>query len=94
MKNFRAAINGELDKLDLKWRALPLKTQCKYVIVFFMLYLLLGIGVLAKVWYDLGKEDQISINHIESTARVNGESLSKDSVLINNKNLRNGRERE
>ena len=55
----------------------------------------MGIGVLVKVCYDLGKEDRhIEIGHIESPSIGDGTSLRADSILNNNKKLRNGRERE
>ncbi|KXH84917.1 nitrogen regulatory IIA protein [Chryseobacterium kwangjuense] len=95
MKNFRNTIESELERLDNRWQALPLKTQCKYVIILFTFYLTMGIGVLVKVCYDLGKEDRhIEIGHIESPSIGDGTSLRADSILINNKKFRNGRERE
>ncbi|RKF37119.1 nitrogen regulatory IIA protein [Sphingobacterium siyangense] len=95
MKNFRNTIESELEKLDNKWQALPLKTQCRYVIILFAFYLTMGIGVLVKVCYDLGKEDrQMEISHIESPSISEGSSAMKDSSLINYKKYINGRERK
>lgn len=95
MKNIRNTIESELEKLDERWQALPLKTQCSYVIVLFTFYLIMGIGVLVKVCYDLGREDRhMGINHIESPSVRNGVSLEKDSIIINDKKYSNGRERE
>lgn len=95
MKNFRNTIESELEKLDNRWQALPLKTQCRYVIILFAFYLIMGIGVLVKVCYDLGKEDrQMKISHIESPSISDGSSARKDSTIIKYKKYRNGRERE
>lgn len=95
MKNFRNTIESELERLDNKWQALPLKTQCKYVIILFAFYLTMGIGVLVKVYYDLGKEDRhIEIGHIESPSISDGGLSRGDSILNNNKKYSNGRERE
>lgn len=95
MKNLRTVIEQKLEHLDLQWRDLPLKVQCRYVIIFFTFYFLVCIGVLATVWYELGKDDhEMEINHIESPAVRKGEPLKPDSVLNNPKNLGHGRERE
>lgn len=95
MKNFRTVIENKVEQLDQKWRTLPLKAQCKYVIILFTCYFLVCIIMLATVWYELGKDDhEIAINHIESPVIVQGESIKKDSVLSNPKNYSNGRERE
>lgn len=94
MKNFRNTIESELERLDDKWQALPLRTQCKYVLILFFFYLVMGIGVLVKVCYDLGKKDQpIEISHIQTPPADDATALGEDS-LINSKKYRNGRERE
>lgn len=95
MKNIRTKITEELERLDAKWRALPLKTQIRYVIMLFAFYLLMGIGVLIKVCYDLGREEgHMEIQHIESSGVVSDGSADKDSVVSNSKNSDNGRERK
>lgn len=93
MKNIRTTIDNELEKLDLRWRNLPVKTQIRYVLYLFAFYLLMGVGVLVKVFYDLGRADKISIRHIEVPAIIQNESSEKDSVT-NSKTSRHGRERE
>lgn len=45
------------NKLDKRWRALPVGKQHKYTLYFFIGYLLLTAGVILKVWYDAGKSD-------------------------------------
>lgn len=96
MKNIRNTIEQELDKLDDKWQALPLRTQVRYVIVLFSCYLILGIGVLVKVCYDLGRENNnsIAIKHIDPPPVVQDGSVGKNAESNANKNQRNGRERE
>ncbi|OJZ01215.1 nitrogen regulatory IIA protein [Sphingobacterium sp. 40-24] len=90
MKNIRTAIDNELDKLDLRWRNLPVKKQIRYVLYLFAFYLLMGVGVLVKVFYDLGRGDKIDISHIEVPAVIHNESSQKDSVT-NSKHMENGR---
>ncbi|REC61838.1 nitrogen regulatory IIA protein [Chryseobacterium pennae] len=95
MKNIRTTIEQELDKLDNKWQALPLRTQVRYVIILFACYLIIGIGVLVKVCYDLGKENNnISIKHIEAPPLMQDASVSNETEINRNKNQENGRERE
>ena len=55
------------NKLDKRWRALPVGKQHKYTLYFFIGYLLLTAGVILKVWYDAGKADNnLVIEHIEN----------------------------
>lgn len=93
MKNIRTTIDKELEKLDLRWRNLPVRKQIRYVLYLFAFYLLMGVGVLVKVFYDLGKGDKIDISHIELPAVIRNESSMIDSVT-NPKHIENGRERE
>jgi hypothetical protein len=93
MKNIRTTIDNELEKLDLRWRNLPVRKQIRYVLYLFAFYLLMGVGVLVKVFYDLGKGDKIDISHIELPAFIRNESSMIDSVT-NPKHIENGRERE
>lgn len=53
----------------------------------------MGVGVLVKVFYDLGKGDKIDISHIEVPAVIHNESSLKDSAR-NPKTIHNERERE
>lgn len=55
------------DRLDDRWRELPVRKQHKYTLYFFLGYLMLTAGVIAKVWYDTGKsEKDMKIRHIEN----------------------------
>jgi hypothetical protein len=58
MKKLRAAINQWFDRLDERWRLLPINKQHQYTMCFFAAYLTLTAWVLLKVWYDAGKGDK------------------------------------
>lgn len=88
MKKLRANIDRYFDKLDDRWRALPLRKQHQYTLYFFVGYLLLTIAVIGKVMYDTGaSENDIHIEHIENPF-LNSKKPSKlqDSILIILKN--------
>lgn len=55
------------DKLDERWKTLPIGKQHRYTLYFFIVYLLLTAGVVFKVWYDAGKSGNgMVIEHIEN----------------------------
>lgn len=85
----RTTIDNELEKLDLKWRNLPVRTQIRYVLYLFAFYMLLGVGVMIKVFYDLGKDDGMEVRHIGAPSVIKGDPISNKV-----KNNKNGRERE
>lgn len=67
MNSLRAKMDVYFEKLDEKWRALPVGRQHKYTLYFFVAYLILTAGVIFKVWYDAGKPDNnMVIEHIEN----------------------------
>ena len=67
MKKLRANIDSYFDKLDERWRTLPLRKQHQYTLYFFVGYLLLTAGVIFKVWYDTAKSgNDMVIEHIEN----------------------------
>lgn len=67
MKKLRANISTWFDKLDKQWRALPVQQQYKYLLYCFLVYLILTIVVILKVWYDTGKSNhRVVIEHIEN----------------------------
>lgn len=67
MKKLRVRLAAGLSKLGSRWQALPVKKQQKYILLLFIFYLLLSIGVILKVWYDLLQPDQrMTIEHIEN----------------------------
>ena len=43
------------DKLDERWRVLPIQKQHQCMLYFFVGYLLLTAGVIGKVWYETSK---------------------------------------
>ena len=77
------------DRLDDRWRALPVRKQHQYTLYFFLGYLMLTAGVIAKVWYDTGKsENDMHIEHIENPVLKKKESPAslQDSISIILKN--------
>ncbi|UTG65264.1 nitrogen regulatory IIA protein [Elizabethkingia anophelis] len=74
MKKLRENMDRYFDKLDDRWRALPVRKQHQYTLYFFVGYLLLTAGVVLKVWYDAGKSDDIVIEHIENPVLKKRES--------------------
>lgn len=78
------------EQLDERWRALPVRKQHKYTLYFFLGYLMLTAGVIAKVWYDTGKsENDMHIEHIENPVLKKKESPAslQDSIstILKNK---------
>ena len=63
------------DKLDERWRELPLRKQHHYTLYFFVGYLLLTMAVIGKVMYDTSKSgNDIIIEHIENPVLKKSES--------------------
>jgi len=55
------------DKLDERWRVLPIQKQHQCMLYFFVGYLLLTAGVIGKVWYETSKSNnEMVIEHIEN----------------------------
>jgi len=96
MKKLRVNMDRLFDKLDERWRTLPLRKQCQYTLYFFVGYLLLTVAVIGKVWYDTSKfRNGIAIEHIENPVfKKKSESPARlqDTVSINLKNKFYGRE--
>ncbi len=90
MKKLRENINQYLDHLDKRWLSLPIHKQHLYTLYFFVFYLLLTVGVIAKVCYEVGRsESKMSIEHIENPVlkkNVKPASL-QDTLTILNKQL-------
>lgn len=73
MKKLRANMDRYFDKLDERWRALPLRKQHQYTLYFFVGYLLLTVVVIGKVMYDTSKSgNNMVIEHIENPVLKNG----------------------
>ena len=65
------------DRLDERWRGLPLRKQHQYTLYFFVGYLLLTAGVIFKVWYDTAKSgNNMVIEHIENPILEKKESTA------------------
>lgn len=78
MKKLRANIDSYFDKLDERWRTLPLRKQHQYTLYFFVGYLLLTAVVIFKVWYDTAKSDNdMVIEHIENLVLKKNESPAR-----------------
>lgn len=78
MKKLRANIDSYFDKLDDRFRALPLRKQHQYTLYFFVGYLLLTAGVIFKVWYDTAKSgNNMVIEHIENPVLKKNESPTR-----------------
>lgn len=89
MKNLRTAISNWFDKLDDRWRAMPVKKQHHYTLLLFAGYALLSVVVILKVCYDVAQSDNaITIEHIENPIiKQNKSSVSsQDSITTILKN--------
>ena len=75
MKKLRTDMDKWFEKLDERWRTLPLRKQHKYTLYFFAGYMLLSAGVIFKVWYDTSKSNNdMVIEHIENPVLKKKES--------------------
>ena len=82
------------NKLEQRWQSLAVKKQHQYTLCFFMVYLLLTVGVIFKVWYNSGKSDlDITIEPIEKTLLIKKESPAalQDRISKTIKNKTNER---
>ncbi len=80
MKKLRKQLEEHLDKLDEKWQALPIKKQRLYILLFFILYALLSIGIIFKVSRGLKNNTKtVTIEHIENPI---GNDHSKKRVRV------------
>ena len=89
MKKLRTKISKWFDRLDDRWRELPIKKQHRYTLLLFAGYVLLSIIVIAKVCYDVGASDsKLKIEHIENPLiKQNKSPVSpQDSISKNLKN--------
>ncbi|WP_115170690.1 nitrogen regulatory IIA protein [Sphingobacterium spiritivorum] len=78
MKKLRTTMDSFFDRMDQRWRALPTGKQHRYTLYFFVGYLLLTAGVVAKVWYDTGKsKNDMHIEHIENPVLKKNESPTR-----------------
>jgi hypothetical protein len=78
MKKLRTTMDRYFDKLDERWRVLPIQKQHQCMLYFFVGYLLLTAGVISKVWYETSKSrNDIGIEHIENPIHNKNESPTK-----------------
>lgn len=90
MKKLRTKMDRYFNKLDERFRALPLRKQHQYTLCFFGGYLLLTAGVIFKVWNDTAKSsNDIVIERIENPILKKKESPTtvQDSLstIVKNK---------
>ncbi|WP_324756200.1 nitrogen regulatory IIA protein [Sphingobacterium thalpophilum] len=90
MKKLRANMDRYFDKLDERWRALPLRKQHRYTLYLFIGYFLMTAGIIFKVWYDTSKsENSMVIEHIENPVLKKSErpAIPQDtlSTILKNK---------
>lgn len=78
MKKLRENMDSFFDRLDERWRSLPVGKQHLYTLYFFVGYLLLTVGVVAKVWYDTKQsKNDMHIEHIENPVLKKNESPAR-----------------
>ncbi|HRQ18503.1 MAG TPA: nitrogen regulatory IIA protein [Agriterribacter sp.] len=90
MEKLRVRLEAWLSKWGSRWQALPVGKQQKYILLLFIFYLLLSIGVILKVWYDLLQPGQrITMEHIENPLLLKKDSGTsvQDSIskILKNK---------
>lgn len=67
MKNLSTQIENWFDRIDNRWRRVPIKTQRLVAILFFTVYALLSLYVMAQVFFDLGRaSSQSALEHMDS----------------------------
>lgn len=67
MKTLRKSIQQWFDRLDERWRNLPMKTQHRYTLWFFSGYFLLSVLVIVNVFVSAGRPGrEIRIEHIKN----------------------------
>ncbi|SHK25410.1 nitrogen regulatory IIA protein [Epilithonimonas mollis] len=78
MKKLRENIDRFFDRLDENWRAMPVRKQHQYTLYLFVGYLLMTVGVVAKVWYDTSQsKNDMHIDHIENPVLKQNESPAR-----------------
>lgn len=67
MKKIQQILDKWFEKLDKRWRTLPVHKQQKYTMLFFFAYVVITAGVVLKVWFDAGQPEVI--RHIENPVK-------------------------
>jgi hypothetical protein len=94
MENLRTNIDLWLIKIDVRWRALPLQKQYKYILYSFISYLILTVVVTLSVWFETGKHSRkLDEERIENALLKKNESTAslRDSLLLIIKNRKHKR---
>lgn len=82
------------DRLDRRWRRLPLRKQRLYTLAFFAIYLILTVVVLSSVVYNtLRIEKRVSIEYRRAPISIQIKAIEKaaDSSSTILKDMRNER---
>lgn len=81
----RKNIDRYFDKLDEKWRAMPVNRQRRYTLYLFLGYLILTVGIIVKIWYDTRQsKNDMHIDHIEKPALRNNEKPASWQDTLSN----------
>lgn len=86
MQTIRTTIGRWLEKQEKSWQALSPAKQRSCTLCLFLAYLLLTIGVISKLWYDMAEPDnRMVIDPIDSPVRKKespDSKLDKLSILV------------
>lgn len=75
MKNLRLNMDQWFDKLDVRWKGLPVEKQHQYTLCLFVGYVLLTAGVIGKICYDTSKSrNDLVMEHIVPAVHLKKES--------------------
>lgn len=67
MKKLKVMMDGYSNKLNAQWKSLSTEKQHRYTLYIFLLYVLLTVSVIIKIWYDTSQSDNhLGIEHIEN----------------------------
>lgn len=67
MKKLRLKIDHSIEKLELKWKTLPVKQQRRFTKGFFIGYAVITLFAIFGVWFTSGESPKIlSIGHINN----------------------------
>jgi len=66
MKTTKITIAGWQDRLDSRWKSLPVEKQRKYTRILLIVYLCLTAGILAQYCTHAGKAEPMLIRHIDN----------------------------
>lgn len=83
MRNLRLNMDQWFNKLDVRWKGLPVEKQHQYTLYLFLSYVILTATVIGKVCYDASKSrNDMVMEHIENPVLLKKKSpaLLQDTV--------------